>query len=95
MSTKKYLRVIFCFLLLYLSATYLKFKSGYRLWFRYDFFSTPFLLKHFNFSVTEFMPEGSSETFSITNKEMLIGLKGLIGKELHVYKTVICNVCIC
>jgi alpha-glucuronidase len=87
-STKIYLQVIICFLLISFSAEYLKAESGYRLWLRYDLISDPLLLKQYRSSVTEFVSEGSSETISVAKKELLNGIKGLLGKDLQVVKSV-------
>ena len=92
MATKKYLRNIICFVLVSLSESYIKPKSICHLWLRYDFISYLLLLKLYKSSNTEFISEISSEIFSAGKKELLNGMKGLFGKELQVYKTVICNV---
>ena len=91
MSTKKYLRVIICFLLVLLSATYLKSKSVYSLWLRYDFNSIPLLSKLHKSPNPEFISKKSSEPFSFTRKELLSGIKGLFVKKSQIYKTAICN----
>jgi hypothetical protein len=95
MALKRCLRVITYFLSVSLSATYLKVKSIYRLWLRCDLISNSLLLKLNKSTNTEFLSEGSSDTLSVAKMELLYRMKGLIGKELQVYKTVICNVCIC
>ena len=91
MSTKKYLRVIICFALGYLSVLYLNFKSIYRLWLRYDFISYPLLSKLYKSPNPEFISDESSESFSFTKKELLSGIKGLFVKKSQIYKTAICN----
>jgi len=94
MSTKIYLRVIICFLLVSFSVQYLKAESGYRLWLRYDLISNPLLLKQYRYSITEFISEGNSETISVAEKEFLNGTKGLLGKDLQVVKSVNRDGCI-
>ena len=93
-STGIYLQVIICFLLVMFSAEYLKAESGYRLWLRYDLVSNPLLLKQYRSSVTEFVSDGNSETISVAKKELLNGIKGLLGRELKVVKSVTGDGCV-
>jgi hypothetical protein len=86
MAPKICLRVIIHFLSVYLSATYLKAESIYRLWIRCDLISNPILLKLNRSTNTEFLSEGSSDTLSFAKKELHCGMKGPIGKEFQVYK---------
>jgi len=92
MATKKYLRVIICFVLFFLSATYNKYKNIYCFWLSYDFVSYSLLSKLYKFPNFEFISEKRVETLSSGGKELLNRMKELFGKESHVYKTVICNV---
>jgi len=88
LSTKVHLQVFLCFLLISFLVNSLKAESGYRLWMRYDLIQNPILLKQYKSSITEFIAEGNSETLSVAKKELLNGMKGLLGKELQVVKSV-------
>lgn len=94
-SLKIYLRDIICFLLTSLSATYLKVDSGYRLGLSFDLNSNPLLLKLFRSTIPVFISQGIYETLYVVKKELLNGMRGLIGKGLQVDKSVNYNEYIC
>jgi len=89
------LRVNINFLMASLLVTCLNVKSSYRRLLKYDLISNLFLLKQYRSSITKFKSEGSFEHFSVAKMELLNRMKGLIGKELQMFKSVNCNDCIC
>jgi hypothetical protein len=89
MALKIRLRVIIYFLLVSLSATYLKFESIYLLCFRNDLTANLLLLKLNTATIKQFFAEGSSDPLSVAKIKLSCWIKGKIGKELQSYNTVI------
>lgn len=74
---RKIILLIFTFLPLALLA-----EDGYRLWLRYDRIADAAKLNAYRQAITGWLIEGSSPTLSIAEKELHMGLSGLLNKEI-------------
>jgi alpha-glucuronidase len=82
------------FLIILFSNLNIKAENGYRLWLRYDLVSNPTLLAHYRSNCRDVLFEGNSETISAAKNELTIGLKGLLGKDVKVVKSVTQDGCL-
>ena len=94
-SPKKNLHVIIYFLLISLTVVCLKVKSGYRFFPDHDLAFNLLLLILCRSFIPKFKSERSSDNFFIAGRELFNRAKGLIVKELQLFKYVNCNDCIC
>ncbi len=72
---------------LFLISSSAKPEDGYRLWLRYDLISDNQALDEYNKTITGFMIQGESPTFSAACEEMQAGLNGLLGRKVPVVKS--------
>jgi len=92
--SKRYYRVLIYIILVVFPNLNLKAESGYRLWLRYDLVSDPSLLAQYRSVCRELVSEGSSETITVAKKELMGGVKGLLGKDLQATKSATNDGCI-
>ncbi|MCC9136685.1 alpha-glucuronidase family glycosyl hydrolase [Pontibacter silvestris] len=81
---RKSLNLLLILLLLILTNNYSYGDDGYRLWQRYDKVQDAEKLKNYQQSVSELVIEGNSPTLSVAQKELTVGLTGLLGKAVPV-----------
>jgi alpha-glucuronidase len=81
MSIIYYLRILLA-TIFFLGSVYIKAEDGYRLWLRYNLVSDPQMLGQYNKSVTGLLIEGESPTINATRKELQMGMKGLLGRDI-------------
>lgn len=93
-SFKKSFKIFIYLLIVVFPNTYLKAESGYRLWLRYDLVSNSILLTQYRSGCKEFIFEGNSETIAVAKKELMTGMKGLLGKDIRVVQSVTKDGCI-
>ncbi len=56
-------------------------EDGYELWLRYHQVSDPALLAHYRTTLPAILVEGESPTLTAAKKELITGLRGLLGQE--------------
>jgi len=71
---------LICCLILVLPA---KAEDGYRLWLRYDKISNPSLLSHYQNMMQQLWVDGNSPLLQSAQKELSMGLGGLLGKQVN------------
>ncbi len=63
-------------------------EDGYRLWLRYDPIDDPEVLEQYNKMIRGCIIEGDSPVLKASAKELQMGLKGLLGKDIPQLKTI-------
>lgn len=80
-SLFRFIFVIFCIFLYYISNTALA-ENGYRLWLKYEKVDDSQKLEGYRKAVSTVVVEGQSETLDIIKAELKEGLKGLLAKDI-------------
>lgn len=82
---------LFFFFLLFFTAVSGFAEDGYRLWLRYDKIENAALLQQYRTDIQSIFIQGSSPTLNVARQELLMGLKGLLVKNITEAKTVTTN----
>ena len=80
-------KTVFIFLYLLISIQLIA-DDGYRLWLRYDKINNEALLKQYKQTITSIYAAGNSPTINAAITELVTGLKGLLGIDIPVTKTI-------
>jgi alpha-glucuronidase len=82
-NAMKKLQFLFVLLLLMLINVSIKADDGYRLWLKYDLISNQQKLNEYKESIKAWLTEGNSPTIKAAEEELQMGLKGLLGSDIH------------
>ncbi|MGZ3819360.1 MAG: alpha-glucuronidase family glycosyl hydrolase [Mucilaginibacter sp.] len=66
-------------------------ENGYRLWLRYDPIQEPTKLKYYQSNCAGLVFYGNSQTDSAARSEMVLGLKGMLGKDVKEVRSITGN----